>query len=292
MKNLIGESIQAYSKLFRLNRSLSAAFGVIFSGLIAQDLESFQMEYVIAFFIVLFSAFANFGLNDYCDFETDIINCRIDRPLVKGTLTQKTVLISAASASFIALLLTIFLNPLPRLLVILGLPISLFYNIFFKKILLLKNASIGFAYIGIIFLGSILSDIVLEPVTFYFAIIGFFVGLSYEVMLDIADVDGDRAMGIETIPIRFGLKTAAWFSIILGILGIIVNPLPFFINIDTRLHRDYLYLILILIPIIFRINISKSLSKDQSPESIFSLKKRVFRNIQLGCMCFLIGILF
>jgi 4-hydroxybenzoate polyprenyltransferase len=288
----IKKTIQAYFRLFRLNRSLSAAFGVIFSGLIAQDLTSFQIEYVIAFFIVLFSTFANFGLNDYYDIETDILNHRTDRPLVQGTITRKTTLIVTAITSIIALLLTIFLNPLARLLIMLGLPLSLFYSIIFKKVLILKNASIGFAYMGIIFLGSIISDKVLEPATLYFAIIGFFVSLSYEVMLDIADVDGDKAMGIETIPTRFGIKTAAWFSIILGIFGIIVNPLPFFINIDNRLHRDYVYLILILIPIILRIDISKSLFKDQSKNSIFSLKKRVFRNIQLGCVCFLIGILF
>ena len=286
------ESIRAYSKLIRLDRALSAAFGVIFSGLIVQDLVGFQWEYVVAFFIVLFSAFANFGFNDYCDFETDRLNRRLDRPLVQGTLPRKTALIAAGGSSAIALILTILLNPLARRLVLVGLPISLFYNLGIKRILILKNASIAFANVGIILLGSIVSDTVLEPLTLYFAIIGFFVGLSYEVMLDIADVEGDRALGIETIPTRFGVNAAAWFSIILGIGGVIIDPLPFFIHVDPRLYGDYLFLFLILIPVISRIGISKSLFEDQSKENIFRLKKKVFRNIQLGCVCFLIGMLF
>lgn len=285
------ESIHAYSKLIRLDRALSAAFGVLFSGLIAQDLIGFQWEYVVAFFFVLFSAFANFGFNDYCDFETDKLNRRLDRPLVQGTLPRKTALIVAGGSSAVALILTILLNPLARLLVLVGLPISLAYNLGIKRVLILKNASIGFAIVGIILLGSIVSDTVLEPVTLYFAFIAFFVVVSYEVMLDIADVDGDKALGIETIPTRFGVKTAAWFSIILGVGGIIVDPLPFFIYVDPRLYGDYLFLLLILIPIVSRIGISKSLFEDQSKENIFRLKKRVFRNIQLGCVCFLIGIL-
>ena len=37
--------------------------------------------------------------------------------------------------------------------------------------------------------------------------------------------------------------------------------------------------------------ISRDLLKDQSPENVWVLKKRVFRNLQLGGICYLIGFL-
>jgi hypothetical protein len=48
---------------------------------------------------------------------------------------------------------------------------------------------------------------------------------------------------------------------------------------------------LILLPVINRLFISKSLMKDQSPENIFRLKKKIFRNLQLGGLCYLVGFL-
>jgi 4-hydroxybenzoate polyprenyltransferase len=131
----------------------------------------------------------------------------------------------------------------------------------------------------------------LEPLAIYIAVISFFFSLSYETMLDIADIEGDKIQGVETIPNRFGPRKTALFSILIGAGAIIADPLPFFIRIDHRLFRDYLFLALILAPVINRIRISRSLLRDQSPENIFHLKKRTFRNLQLGCLCYLVGFL-
>ena len=190
-----------------------------------------------------------------------------------------------------ALLLTVWLNPVSRFLILAGLPLSLTYHLGVKKVLILKNASIGFTNVGIMLLGSLVTDGTVEPVVPFFAVIGFFAGLSYEVMLDIADIEGDRATGVETIPTRFGLQTAVWFVSLLSIGGVFVNLLPFFVNLDPRLYRDTLFLLLIMAPLVSRVSITRSLLADQSRKNIFHLKQRVFRNIQLGAFCFLAGLL-
>ena len=285
-------TVRAFVRLFRLNRALSASFGVIFTGLFVGDLVGFQPEYLVAFLVVLFSALANFGFNDYCDLEVDRSNHRLDRPLVQGSLTKGAVLVVTGASTLLALGLTLFLNPTARLLVLVGLPVSLFYHVGVKRVFLLKNAFIGLTNVGIVLLGSLVSDAVVEPVAVYIAAIGFFVALSYEIMLDIADVQGDSAHGIDTIPARFGVKTASWVSVILGLGAVIVDPLPYFVMVDPRLHGDALFLLLILVPVILRLSISISLYRDQSRENVLRLKKRAFRNLQLGCLCFLVGILY
>jgi 4-hydroxybenzoate polyprenyltransferase len=285
------DTIRNYLRLIRLERALSATFGVLFTGIIVGDLITIQIEYVIACVVVFFSAIANFGLNDYSDIETDSRNNRLDRPLSQGDLKPGTALLTVVVSTISALTLSLFLNPIAGLLIYLGMPLSLMYNLILKRYLLLKNAFIGLANVGVVLMGSLVSDAVLEPIAIYIALIGFFFSLSYESMLDIADMEGDRAQGVDTLPNRFGVRNAMIFSLLFGFGAVIADPLPFFIELDSRLSGDYLFLLLILLPVINRLLISRSLLKDQSPENIFRLKKKVFRNLQLGCLCYLIGFL-
>jgi 4-hydroxybenzoate polyprenyltransferase len=285
------ENVRNYFKLIRFERAIAAPFGVIFTGIVTGDLVSFQWGYVIACLAVFFSAIANFAMNDYVDIETDKKNQRSDRPLVQRQFRPRTALITASVSAFLALALSLFLNPVVMLLIFIGLPLSLVYNLGLKKYLFIKNAFIGLANVGVTLIGSLVSDNVLEPLTFYIAAIGFFFSLSYECMLDIADMEGDKQQGLDTLPNRFGVRNAVLFSLFFGFGAIIADPLPFFIEIDARLSGDYLFLLLILIPVVNRLFISRSLLKDQSVENIFRLKKRVFRNLLIGCLCYLVGFL-
>ncbi len=70
-----------------------------------------------------------------------------------------------------------------------------------------------------------------------------------------------------------------------------VNPLPFFIQVDPMLFRDYLSLGLIILSIVNRVLISRELLMDQSPENAWRLKKRVFRNLQMVGITYLIWVL-
>lgn len=284
-------SLKAFLALIRVERSLSAAFGVLFAGFFVGDLKGFQLEYVLAWFVVFLAAIANFGLNDFCDLEVDRLNNREDRPLAEGLLSERFVITTIGVSTLLALLLSLFLRPMARFLILAGLPISLIYNLLLKKIFLIKNATVASVNVGIVLLGSIVVDGSLETMALYIAVVGFFVGLSYEIMLDIADVEGDGIKGIMSLPVKLGKKRAAWISILLGLGALVVDPLPFFVKIDTRLYRDPIFLLAMLIPIALRLDIIKSLYTDQSNNNIFSLKKKVFRNIQLGCACFLLGIL-
>ena len=283
--------LHGVAQLMRLERAASAAAGVLVTGVIVKDLTAFQWSYVVACLAVFFSASANFALNDIHDVESDRVNNRQDRPLAAGTLSPSVALGVTLASSIIALILAFQLRPVPRAMILLGLPVSLGYNLYMKRYLVFKNLFTGLANVGVVLLGALVTDTTIEPLAIYIAAVGFFFSLSYEIMLDIADVEGDKAMGVETIPSRFGGRNAAQLSILIGAGAVLVDPLPYFIQVDPRLFRDILFLGLILIPVLNRLRISRALLRDQSPENIRSLKKSLFRNLQLGGVCYLIGIL-
>jgi len=285
------ERLLGIVRLMRLERAASAVAGVIITGVIVKDLTTFQWSYVVACLAVFFSTLANFALNDYHDIEIDRVNNRQDRPLVNGVIGPPAALGVTLASSLLAYALAFQMRPIPRAMILIGLPVSLAYNLHLKKYLVFKNLFTGLANVGVILLGALVTDTVIEPLAVYIATIGFFFSLSYEVMLDIADVQGDTALGVETIASRFGRRTAAWLSILIGLGAVFADPLPFFIHVDHRLFRDYLFLGLILIPVLNRLRISSALLRDQSPENIRNLKKGLFRNLQLGGICYLIGIL-
>ncbi|MFC1802698.1 UbiA prenyltransferase family protein [Thermoproteota archaeon] len=285
------EKLLGIIRLLRLERALSAMVGVVITGVMVKDLMMFKWDYLAACLAVFFSALANFALNDFHDVEVDRINRRKDRPLVNGVISPNTAVKVSLVAILVAFLFASQLNPVPEFMIMLGLPLSLVYNLFLKRYLFFKNLFTGMVNVGVILLGALVTDTIIEPIAYYMAVIGFFFSISYEIMLDIADVEGDKTMGIDTVPGRFGRRNAAYLSVLIGAGAVFTNPLPFFISVDSRLFRDYLFLGLILVPIINRLRISWALLRDQSPENILRLKKRLFRNLQFGGLCYLIGFL-
>ena len=120
---------------------------------------------------------------------------------------------------------------------------------------------------------------------------GFIVGFANEIMFDIADVKGDKDQGIKTLSTNFGTKKAAQISAFLYIIIIVLDPLPFILKIDKRLYLDYIFLILILIPVICYTLLLRSLLKNQTTENILKLRTLVFLIMQFGTISYLIGVI-
>lgn len=268
-----------------------AAFGVILSGFYSGDLHGFQFEYLLPFFIAFLSAAGTYALNDYFDYELDKRNNKHDRPLVSGSFSKRTALVTGLTSFFFILLLSLFLNPTSKFLVLFTAPLFIFYNLGLKRILFVKNILVAYAFVATILLGSVITDSFLEPLIVYFAIMAFIVGFAVETMVDMVDVKGDKEMGIETISTRFGVKkiSAPFNSSIFH--NHVLDPLPFFVMIDPRLHFDYVFLFLILIPVVSYFFISRSLIQNQSNENLIRLSKTVNYTMQIGCIAYLIGVL-
>lgn len=288
---MITEKVKGFLKLIRIELCVFGTIGFFVSGILAGDLVGFQTEYLLGFLIIFLSEAGAFAINDYFDYEIDKNNNRRDRPLVLGLISRRTALITAIVLFLIVIILSLFLNIIATIIALISVPIFYIYSMGLKKKVLIKNLLIAYSYAVTILFGSLVSDALLEPIIVYFAIMGFIVGLGSEIMFDIADVEGDKKLGINTIPNKFGLKSAAKISVILYSIIIVMDPLPFFIFIDSRFYFDLLFLILILIPVISYVFLSISLLKNQSKENTLKLRKLIFVIMQIGTLSYLIGVL-
>ena len=288
---MLRKRINGFLKLVRIELCVFGTIGFFVSGVLAGDLIGFQAEYLIGFLIIFLSEAGAFAINDYIDYEIDVKNNRSDRPLVVGLINRRTALITAIILLIIDLILVLLLNRVASFLALISIPLFYIYSLGLKKKILVKNILIAYSYTGTIIFGSLVTDAVLEPIIIYFALMGFIVGLGSEIMFDIADVEGDKELGINTIPNKFGLKTAAKVSVVLYLIIIVMDPLPFFILIDSRLYFDPLFLILILIPVISYIFLSISLLNNQTKENTLKLRKLIFVIMQVGVLSYLIGVL-
>jgi len=288
---MINEKIKGFLRLIRIELCVFGTIGFFVSGILAGDLVGFQTEYFLGFLIIFLSEAGAFAINDYFDYEIDKNNNRRDRPLVLGLISRRTALITAIVLFLIVIVLSLFLKSIATIIALISVPIFYIYSMGLKKKVLLKNILIAYSYAVTILFGSLVSDALLEPIIVYFAIMGFIVGLGSEIMFDIADVEGDKKSGINTIPNKFGLKIAAVISVILYSIIIVMDPLPFFIFIDSRLYFDLLFLILILIPVISYVFLSVSLLKNQSKENTLKLRKLIFVIMQIGTLAYLVGVL-
>lgn len=289
--NMMKDKIYGFLKLIRLSVSLFGCIGLFVSGFLAEDLKEFQVEYLLAFLIVFFSAAGAFALNDYYDYELDKSNDRLDRPLVLELISRRTALITAIISFFSVIILIAFLNTVAMIFAYISFPLFYLYSVGLKKKLFFKNLLIAYSYLATIFFGSLISDARLEPLIIYFGLMGFIVGFANEIMFDMADVEGDKNLGIKTLSTQFGIKKAALTSIIFYSIIIFLDPLPFFIKIDPRLYLDIYFLILIMIPVISYIFLSRSLFKNQSKENVMRLRNLVFIIMQIGTISYLIGVL-
>ncbi len=285
------EKIIGFLKLIRIELCVFGTIGFFVSGILAGDLIGFQLEYIVGFLIIFVSEAGAFAINDYIDYEIDVKNNRSDRPLVLGLISRKSALTTAIVLLIIDLILILLLNRVASYLVLISIPIFYIYSLGLKKLVIVKNLLIAYSYAGTILFGSLVTDAVLEPIIIYFALMGFIVGLGSEIMFDIADVEGDKELGINSIPNKFGLKTAALISVVCYVIIIIMDPLPFFVLLDSRLYLDPLFLILILIPVISYVILSISLLKNQTKENTLKLRKLIFVIMQVGVLSYLIGVL-
>jgi geranylgeranylglycerol-phosphate geranylgeranyltransferase len=279
-------------RLTRLDISVYAASATILAGIYSRDLTDLQLDFLIGFLIILLAAMGSFSINDYYDFQVDKMNMRYDRPLVQNPSKRGLALKLGITLYLAAFSLSLLFPTIISLFILINFIVFFMYNYELKKKLFLKNILVSYGFSAPIIFGSIISDLELEPLILYFVIMSIIVGLGFEIMLDINDVEGDMRSGILTIPVKFSKKVAAKALILLYSIIMVLNPLPFFVNIDKSLYRNILFFFLIMIPVASYFFISRSLLRNQSRSNISNLRKRTIITMQIGCIVYVIGVLF
>jgi geranylgeranylglycerol-phosphate geranylgeranyltransferase len=211
-------NILAYFNIIRPLNVVVGSLTILVSSLIAK----YNGPMNIVIFATLVVAFYTVGantLNDYLDYKIDKIN-RPDRPITSGRILRKHALIVSILAFIIGTIIALQLNTNSQLVSIgISLPLIISYNIKLKKLPLIGNIvvaivlALSFIYAGLAF--SNLSPLILP------AVLAFGLTLIRELVKDMADIIGDKSVGLKTFPIIFGenktINLCVGLSVLLGI---------------------------------------------------------------------------
>lgn len=272
----------AFAKLLRPLNLFQGAIAVLISATLVNNFPSYQKILIVALIVILYLGAGN-ALNDYYDWEIDKIN-RPDRPIPRGDVKRSESLYLSMILFLVGTLLSI---KVLKIEVAIILAISLFllltYTKLFKMRPFIGNAVISLM-LGMVFIFStaVFKDIRagIAP-----ALLAFGFTFIREIVKDIQDMKGDKRVNANTIPIKYGVKTARNFAIFLTALLIIGAPLLYVL----KIYGKYYLVTLILaveIPMIFFIY---SIKKDSSAKNCSILSSMLKYIIFFGLLAIYLG---
>lgn len=231
---IVSMNARAYLQLSRPLNLVVASIAVILAAALTHEL-SFDLVYAV-FSVILITAGGN-AINDYFDYDIDLINKPL-RPLPAGTVTK------AGAKSFAVIMMgagsavSVLINPWCALIAGSACVLLYWYARTLKNAGFIGNLTIaGLTGMAIVYGG--LSVAGLESIQ-YAALFAALINLSREMVKDIEDYKGDRAGGARTLAITRGIPTASRLSTIPLLVLVAITPLPY----RAGLYNIY-YLVLI-----------------------------------------------
>lgn len=172
---------------------------------------------------VLIAAGAN-AINDVFDLESDAVN-RPDRPLPSGHLSVHVALAIWFAATAGGLILAATVSAVHFVLAIVAAGLLYAYSRRLKAIPFVGNLVVA-AVVGLVVVyGGWAAE---SPVAAYTA--GLFAAtttLAREIIKDIEDMSGDRAAGIRTVPLVWGVERARQAAAAVLIGTVLLTPVPY-----------------------------------------------------------------
>ncbi len=215
----------AYLELLRPSNIIILFFGTLLGAFVTTGVEAFsQLNTYLAGIATMLVGGAGNVINDYFDVEIDRIN-KPKRPLARGALSRSQALQYWLILNLVAIGISLYLTTLNHLMVLLTIPLLYTYSRYFKRMLFIGNliisalVSLGFLY-GAAATGSVQN--ILYPTIF-----SFLLNLGREILKDLEDVEGDKALNAVTIPIRFGARVALTLTTLTFILLICATIVPY-----------------------------------------------------------------
>ncbi len=222
--------------LTRFEHALMLAAGVLIAETIVLGaLPPPELAIALSLLVPVLSEMGSFALNDYLDVETDRLNRKAERPLVRGTLSRGFALSLSAAALVISTALAFLIN-MPAFMIALAFnALAALYNLRLKDLPLVGNAYIALTMaIPFIFGNFVVSD-TLSPVALSLAALGFVAGLAREIIKSVQDMDGDvKARGSRTIPVVIGKRASLLLAAALYLSFIPLSAAPFMLGLEPR----------------------------------------------------------
>ncbi len=256
--------------------------------LVPQNLDLAILGLGIPFLIIG----ASMAINDYHDFESDRINKRMDRPLVRNpTLNPQYVLFGSLIMIAVGILFSVILFS-DNCLVTIGVTffsfLSISYNLWTKHKGIVGNATVSLSntapyLLTLIALDARDPDTILVVVVM--AIITFCGVIGRELVKGIMDIEGDRITNSRTFAVQFGPKRAVQVASIFFFILIFLIPIPMFI----KFQGNFLYLSLMIITVCLLLYTVVILYQDPSIETGKKARSYSRTAMWIGSTAFFVG---
>jgi len=278
----LNPTLKSFIKITRPVNFVITFLSVIVAAVICVEGDYEVYKIILASFSASLTLSAGNIINDIKDIETDKVS-HPERPLAAGKITVSQAKTEYALLTFIALLLSFFIN-LPAFVIAITATVLLFlYSYYFKKVLILGNIVVSILT-GLVFIygGVAVTNPLAAIVPAVFA---FLVNLIREVVKDMQDVEGDLKQGVITFPGKFGFSSSKLLVAELTVILILVTLYPFI----TRLYKiEFIILVMAVVNPLLVYNL-KILFKDHSSSSLNKISNILKLNMFIGLIAILLG---
>lgn len=222
-----------YIEILRPGNALMGAIAIILVAIID---KSFTIPIILAMFAVFFETAAGNVINDYFDYNIDLVN-KPERPIPSGRISLKNgrnyAYLLFALGTVCGFMISFMTNNwIPFMIVLLADVVLYLYAYKLKSTPLLGNLAVGFMTgFGFVFGGFTLNNPNIIITSIYLGFFAFVMTTARELVKDIEDVEGDKLEGARTLPILYGERTTAILAAILIIIDCALCPLLYHINI-------------------------------------------------------------
>jgi chlorophyll synthase len=160
-------------------------------------------------------------INDYFDRDVDAIN-EPQRLIPSGLVSHRQVFITIAVLVLIAFTIALFFGAPVTLLTAIGMILAVAYSahpLRAKRNGWAGNTIVGISYEGLPWLAGHLSVAALSPRSMVLAALFSFGTIGIMAINDFKSMEGDRQMGIKTLPVLYGAWGAAWLIVLIMALA-------------------------------------------------------------------------
>jgi geranylgeranylglycerol-phosphate geranylgeranyltransferase len=190
------------------------------------DTGTIVPETFLLFVIVALITAGGNVINDFFDAKIDAIN-RPDRPIPSGTVSRSSARGFAITLFLAGVLVSFFTNAACIGIAIINTLLLIAYAGKLKRIPLSGNILVAYLSASIFLFGGALNGwngiVHIIPI----AVITFFAMLSRELLKAAEDVEGDRAGGADSVPIRVGIKKTSEFALICTVIAFAASFIPY-----------------------------------------------------------------
>ena len=275
-----------YIEILRPGNAVMGAITII---LIAIIDKTFNIPLILAMLAVFFETAAGNVINDYFDYNIDLIN-KPERPIPSGRISLKAgrnygylqFLLGTLCGFLISYLTN---NWIPFAIVLVADVILYLYAYKLKSTPLIGNLAVGFMTgFGFVFGGFTINTPEIITTSIFLGFFAFVMTTAREIIKDIEDIEGDSAEGARTLPILIGEKIPAMLAVCLIIIDCVLCPLLYYYHIF-----GIYYLFVIAIAVILFLYSAISILKSQDRETAHKSSKYLKIGMLIAFVAFIFG---